>query len=76
MQIKGVKYINVRGSSATETGINIQCSKAKPCQDLEFSGVALTINGKPTAANCSDVDGLFEESNPSCPRVATRSILR
>ncbi|KAL1560679.1 galacturonan 1,4-alpha-galacturonidase [Salvia divinorum] len=66
VQIKGVKYINVRGSSATEDGIEVQCSKLKPCEDVEFCGVELKLNGGPTIANCSNVGGQFLESNPSC----------
>lgn len=77
MQIKGVKYINVRGSSASETGISVQCSKMKPCEDVDFSRVDLiTMKGKPTTANCSNVAGLFQESNPSCPKLSYSFIIR
>ncbi|XP_042045074.1 polygalacturonase-like [Salvia splendens] len=69
IQIKGVKYINVRGSSTTEEGIEVKCSKSKPCEDVEFSGVELNVNGNPAIASCSDVGGLFLESNPVCPNL-------
>ncbi|XP_011085642.1 exopolygalacturonase [Sesamum indicum] len=58
--IKGVKYINIRGSSATETGVNMQCSKSYPCQDIELRGLELTYNGQPTTASCSSADGIFQ----------------
>lgn len=74
MQIEGVKFINVRGSSRSETGINVQCSKLKPCQNVEFSRVDLTFNGKNPTANCSNVDVRFQESNPSCSKLLTRSL--
>ncbi|KAL0295365.1 UNVERIFIED_CONTAM: Exopolygalacturonase [Sesamum angustifolium] len=58
--IKGVKFINIRGSSATETSVNIQCSKSYPCQDIEMRGLELTFDGQPTTALCSSADGIFQ----------------
>lgn len=65
MQIEGVKYINVRGSSATQTGVDTQCSKLKPCKDVEFIGIDLTLNQQPTIASCSNFIGRFQGSTPS-----------
>ncbi|KAL0405107.1 UNVERIFIED_CONTAM: Exopolygalacturonase [Sesamum latifolium] len=58
--IKGVKFINIRGSSASETGVSIQCSKSYPCQDIELRGLELTFKGQPTTASCSSADGIFQ----------------
>ncbi|KAK4437515.1 Exopolygalacturonase [Sesamum alatum] len=60
--IKGVKYIGVRGSSSTSIGVKTDCSRNKPCQDIEFSGLNLTYQGKPTTASCSNSDDKFMES--------------
>ncbi|XP_042067471.1 polygalacturonase-like [Salvia splendens] len=68
VQIKGVKYINIRGSSTTE-GIKVKCSKSNPCEDVEFSGVELNVNGNPVIAISSNVGGLLLESNPFCPNL-------
>ncbi|KAL1560676.1 galacturonan 1,4-alpha-galacturonidase [Salvia divinorum] len=66
VQIKGVKFINVRGRSATEVGVNIQCSKARPCENLLFYGLQLTLDGRrPAAASCLNVDNRFQSSSPS-----------
>ncbi|XP_057793353.1 polygalacturonase-like [Salvia miltiorrhiza] len=66
VQIKGVRFINVRGSSATEVGVNVQCSKTKPCRDVEFSRLDLTLDGRrPAVARCSNVNYRFQGSTPS-----------
>ncbi|KAL0416246.1 UNVERIFIED_CONTAM: Exopolygalacturonase [Sesamum latifolium] len=59
--IKDVKFINVRGTSATEVAVNLQCSKIRPCQDIEFVGLDLIIKGtrQPTTASCSNADHKF-----------------
>ncbi|KAG8387212.1 hypothetical protein BUALT_Bualt03G0229800 [Buddleja alternifolia] len=60
VQIKGVKFIDIRGSSASPVAVNVQCSKSKPCQDIVFSGLNITYNGKPTTASCSNCDDQFQ----------------
>ncbi|KAI3465526.1 hypothetical protein Pfo_022189 [Paulownia fortunei] len=62
VQIKGVKFINIQGSSASATAVNVQCSKSKPCQDIEFIGLGLTFNGQPTTALCVNADDKFQGS--------------
>ncbi|KAL7102531.1 hypothetical protein ACP275_08G125700 [Erythranthe tilingii] len=58
VEIKGVKFFDIKGSSTTEAAVNIKCSKSKPCQDIEFSGLDLTLtNGQPTIASCSHTKG-------------------
>ncbi|XP_047940931.1 polygalacturonase-like [Salvia hispanica] len=66
VQIKRVKFINVRGRSATAVGVNIQCSKTRPCQDLLFYGLRLTLDGRrPAGASCKNVYNRFQRSSPS-----------
>ncbi|KAL0283649.1 UNVERIFIED_CONTAM: Exopolygalacturonase [Sesamum radiatum] len=59
--IKDVKFINVRGTSATEVAVNLECSKSRPCQDIEFVGLDLITKGtrQPTIAFCSNADHEF-----------------
>ncbi|KAK4381916.1 Retrovirus-related Pol polyprotein from transposon RE1 [Sesamum angolense] len=56
--IKDVKFINVRGTSDTEVAVDVQCSKVKPCQDIQFVGLDLITKGtrQPTTASCSNAD--------------------
>ncbi|KAL0400325.1 UNVERIFIED_CONTAM: Exopolygalacturonase [Sesamum radiatum] len=57
--IKGVKYMNVRGSSSTSIAVKTHCSRSRPCQDIEFSGLNLSYHGRPTTASCSFCDDRF-----------------
>ncbi|KAL2464963.1 Pectin lyase-like superfamily protein [Abeliophyllum distichum] len=61
VQIKSVKFINIKGSSSCLVGVNVVCSKSMPCQDIEFSGLDITMHGsgQPTTASCSNVKGNF-----------------
>ncbi|CAI9754494.1 unnamed protein product [Fraxinus pennsylvanica] len=61
VQIKGVKFINIRGSSSIPAAVNVVCSKSRPCQDIEFLGLNIIVNGKgqPTTATCSNVNAKF-----------------
>ncbi|KAG6395342.1 hypothetical protein SASPL_145985 [Salvia splendens] len=67
VSIEGVKFIDVRGSSITETGVKVDCSKSHPCKDIQLKGVSLTFKGKPTNALCSsaDVEFLGDDQTPS-----------
>ncbi|XP_073024458.1 exopolygalacturonase-like [Primulina eburnea] len=61
IKIKDVKFIGVKGKSASEVGVNVQCSNSHPCEDIEFRGLDLTMagSGAPTTALCSNADGVF-----------------
>ncbi|KAK6155306.1 hypothetical protein DH2020_009554 [Rehmannia glutinosa] len=61
--IKGVKFIDVRGSSSTTVAVKIDCSRNKLCQDIELSGLNLTFKGQPTTASCSNAYEKFLGSN-------------
>ncbi|KAL6511255.1 hypothetical protein OROHE_020479 [Orobanche hederae] len=78
VEIKGVKFVNIRGSSASETSVSIRCSKSYPCQDIEFFGLNLTYKGQPTNALCANANHKFGGSNqiPSgCPDLMHESPL-
>ncbi|GFP83282.1 exopolygalacturonase, partial [Phtheirospermum japonicum] len=59
VQIKGVKFIDVRGSSGMSIAANLDCSRIKPCQDIQFSGVNINFKGQSTIAACSNADTKF-----------------
>ncbi|KAG8379238.1 hypothetical protein BUALT_Bualt07G0067700 [Buddleja alternifolia] len=71
VQIKGVKFIDIKGSSSSQVGVDVQCSKSKPCQNIQFSGLDLTLAGttQPAAASCSNANNKFLGINqvPSLP---------
>ncbi|KAL6195239.1 hypothetical protein ACLB2K_030859 [Fragaria x ananassa] len=45
VQIRNVRFKNIRGSSATPIAVNLACSPSVPCQDVELEDVDLTYNG-------------------------------
>ncbi|XP_073137990.1 exopolygalacturonase-like [Henckelia pumila] len=61
IKIRDVKFIGVKGKSASEVGVNVQCSDSYPCEDIEFTGLDLTMagSGAPTTASCSNAGGVF-----------------
>ncbi|GFP84874.1 polygalacturonase [Phtheirospermum japonicum] len=63
VKIKGVKFINVRGSSSQPTSVSVRCSKKYPCRGIEFYGLNLTHQGQPTTALCANADHKFGGSN-------------
>ncbi|KAL8481921.1 hypothetical protein ACS0TY_027621 [Phlomoides rotata] len=63
VKIQGLTYANVRGSSSEKTAVNIQCSKSKPCQDIDLVGVKINYNGQATMARCSAGDVKFQGTN-------------
>ncbi|KAL0338494.1 UNVERIFIED_CONTAM: Exopolygalacturonase [Sesamum angustifolium] len=66
--IKDVKFINVRGTSATEVAVDVQCSKVRPCQDIQFVGLDLIMKGtrQPTTASYSNADHEFVGLDKFC----------
>ncbi|XP_042030028.1 polygalacturonase-like [Salvia splendens] len=65
--IRGVKFIDIRGSSSTEVGVKIDCTKWHPCSGIELKRVSLTFKGKPTTAVCYSANVKFhgDETIPS-----------
>ncbi|GFP87447.1 exopolygalacturonase [Phtheirospermum japonicum] len=66
IQINGVKYINIKGTSGSAVALNLQCSRSQPCRNLEFHGLRITTHGGQSKAICSSAQYQFEgEDNPS-----------
>ncbi|GFP95501.1 exopolygalacturonase [Phtheirospermum japonicum] len=67
IKISGVKYINIKGTSASPVALSLQCSRSEPCQNLEFDGLGITTNGGQSTAVCSSAQIQFvgNADNPS-----------
>ncbi|KAL3646070.1 hypothetical protein CASFOL_011250 [Castilleja foliolosa] len=63
VELKGVKFIDVQGSSATQVAVKLDCSGNKPCQSVQLDRVNLDFQGQTTIAACSNVDPEFVESD-------------
>ncbi|KAK6917145.1 Glycoside hydrolase, family 28 [Dillenia turbinata] len=70
VQIRDVKYINIRGNSMSQVAINFLCSEFKPCQNLELNNINLDYHGRggPAKADCTFANGVAygTQNPPSC----------
>ncbi|KAJ8545241.1 hypothetical protein K7X08_017824 [Anisodus acutangulus] len=67
VQISNVKFIDIRGSSASKVAVTLNCSKNVPCQGIGLMGLDLTFNGQDTTtATCSNAKVKFNgQQTPS-----------
>lgn len=65
VEIQDVKYIDVKGTSATDVSVSLQCGKVKPCRDIELSDLELKMSGtgKNTKAACLNAQTTFLGKN-------------
>nr|POE86068.1 exopolygalacturonase [Quercus suber] len=58
VQIQDVKYINIRGTSSSKLAVTFDCSKSKPCENIELNDINLTYKSVGHAASsCSNAKG-------------------
>ena len=64
MKISGVTYKNIHGTSATETGVSLKCSKAEPCTGIKLDKVMLNYKNKAVGTVCGNavqtMDGVIK----------------
>ena len=60
VQIRDVKYRNIRGTSSSKIAVAFDCSKGKPCEKIELNNINLTYHGAEgaVASSCSTVKGI------------------
>jgi len=69
VQISNVLYKNIRGSSASEYGVSLNCSMEMPCQNVTVEDIDLhSVGRQPLKSFCSNVKGssLGKHNPPSC----------
>ena len=59
VQIQDVKYRNIRGTSSSKVAVAFECSKRKPCENIELNNINLTYRGAEgvVASSCSNNKG-------------------
>ncbi|CAI9108342.1 OLC1v1007912C1 [Oldenlandia corymbosa var. corymbosa] len=57
VQISGVTFQHIRGTSSTKDGISINCSRSKPCKGITLHNINLSFGGQPGGTSCSNVFG-------------------
>jgi len=69
VQISNVLYKNIRGSSASEYGVSLNCSLEMRCRNVILQDIDLHSEGsKPLQNFCFNVKGLSlgKQNPPSC----------
>ncbi|KAM3284529.1 exopolygalacturonase-like [Capsicum chacoense] len=67
VQISNVKFINIRGTSASKVGVVLNCSKSLRCQGIEIRDLDLTFNGHEITATCSNANINFYGQQIAAP---------
>ncbi|RAL48262.1 hypothetical protein DM860_005686 [Cuscuta australis] len=65
VNITGVTFRDIRGTSATQVAVALQCSSSRPCKGITVDEVKLTYNGNPAQASCVN--------SGTCPRLFRRN---
>ncbi|CAO2195528.1 unnamed protein product [Urochloa humidicola] len=54
IRISDVRYVGIRGSSATPVAVNFDCSRSNPCSGIRLQDVALTYYGTRSRSRPAD----------------------
>ncbi|XP_023552934.1 exopolygalacturonase-like [Cucurbita pepo subsp. pepo] len=66
IQIKDVKYENIRGTSAKQLAVTLNCSQVVPCQGIALNNINLVFNGSGSSTSvCQNIQG--SASGPQLP---------
>ncbi|KAG9446852.1 hypothetical protein H6P81_012980 [Aristolochia fimbriata] len=68
VKIRGVRYVNIKGTSATKVAVKFDCSAANPCDAIGLRDVKLTFQSRRAAASCKNARGTSRGlvDPPSC----------
>ncbi|CAN1129806.1 Exopolygalacturonase (Fragment) [Linum perenne] len=71
VQINDVQFNNIRGTTISDVGIELDCSEKVPCKGIRFSNVDLKYSGaskKPFVSTCSNARVNYHgvQSPPAC----------
>ncbi|CAI9779455.1 unnamed protein product [Fraxinus pennsylvanica] len=71
VQVKNVVYQNIKGTSASNVAIYLDCSKSSPCQGIVLQNVKLVRKGEGSVkATCNNIVNLEKVGtvSPLCPQ--------
>lgn len=60
IRISDVRYVGIRGTSATPVAVTFDCSRSNPCSGIRLQDVALMYRGRPATAarsSCRNAQG-------------------
>ncbi|KAJ9707753.1 hypothetical protein PVL29_000024 [Vitis rotundifolia] len=60
VQIKNVKFRNIRGTSSTKVAVSLICSRRIPCSNIDLHNIDLVYDGQggPATSSCRHVNGV------------------
>ncbi|XXG58575.1 hypothetical protein AAC387_Pa04g0856 [Persea americana] len=71
VQISDVTFKNIQGTSASEVGVTLLCSKGLPCKNVKLQDINITPSkgGAPLKTKCSNIKAHYEGTQvpPPCP---------
>ncbi|RWR91278.1 exopolygalacturonase [Cinnamomum micranthum f. kanehirae] len=71
VQISDVTFKNIQGTSASEVGVTLLCSKGLPCKNVKLQDINITpSNGSaPLKSTCDNIKALYTGTQvpPPCP---------
>lgn len=69
VQISGVTYRDVTGTSESETAINLNCGSGKGCTDLllDTINITATSSGSDLQSSCNNAHGYADSTSPPVP---------
>lgn len=68
--VSNVKFINIKGTSTSEVGVDFQCSKVVPCQGVRMSNIDLKYVGekkKSFTSSCSNAKVTYDGTQNPAP---------
>ncbi|XP_045831105.1 polygalacturonase-like [Trifolium pratense] len=66
IKIRKVLFKNIRGTSATQEGVALVCSRGVPCEAIVLSDIDLSFNGSKAIAKCANVKPTIRRKAPIC----------
>ncbi|XXG58561.1 hypothetical protein AAC387_Pa04g0846 [Persea americana] len=71
VQISDVTFRNIQGTSASEVGVTLLCSKGLPCKNVKLQDINITPSkgAAPLTSTCSNIKALYMGTQvpPPCP---------
>ncbi|KAH9678954.1 polygalacturonase ADPG2 [Citrus sinensis] len=71
VHIKNVVFKNIRGTSASDEAVKLDCSKSYPCEAIVLENINLQSEEDEPKALCNNVDDLAQRGSvfPRCPEL-------
>ncbi|WVY98942.1 hypothetical protein V8G54_031093 [Vigna mungo] len=69
VEIRNVLYKNIKGTSASDVGVQFECSETFPCKGIVLEDIELELeDGEGAKASCNSVQLSYRgDVNPQCP---------